>query len=217
MSADPWTLSFRSHSYRESSTSQVITLCSGPTFILPTFHKKEISSLPRFPKVSGGGEEGRSSFYNFICWNPSSSFHLDHCYFRRNESNSMSVCWSPSWDRIMIMTNGSLLLMNIVISKIIYACPIKPMEWITISLLSYRWGKEGDLLKATWYENQVCQTPNPTTLWALGRRERRKGARRLRVGSWHRNLGLWTATASRSRGLVLAICMFPENGTCRVK
>ena len=38
----------------------------------------------------------------------------------------------------MIMTNGSLLLMNIVISKIIYACPIKPMEQITISFLSYR-------------------------------------------------------------------------------
>jgi len=38
----------------------------------------------------------------------------------------------------------------------------------------------------------------------------------LRVESLHRNLGLRTATASRSRGLVLAIYMFPENSICRL-
>ena len=133
------------------------------------------------------GEEGRSSFsYNFICWNPSSSFYLDHCYFRRNESNSMSVCWSPSWDRVMIMTNGSLLLMNIVISKIIYACPIKPMEQITISFLSYRWGKKETCLGPHGMRIRRLPTQPRSELLGSGRGGRGPGG-----WGWDHDIGIW--------------------------
>lgn len=62
-----WTFSFFcGHFYRESSTSWIITLWSGPTFILPTLRKKETPRLDKKKKKKWGWGGMESVFLKFI-------------------------------------------------------------------------------------------------------------------------------------------------------